>query len=80
MKRLVLITSLILIAFCCHAQQGEIIYTDFEPDLSIEATSATYDRDTIKIDLDQDGTIDFKMYIDRVYSGSARFVFVSSSW
>ena len=80
MKKIVLITSLALVAFCCRAQQGEIIYTDFEPDLSIEATSATYDRDTIKIDLDQDGTIDFKMYIDRVYSGSARYVFVSSSW
>ena len=32
MKRLVLIASLALGAFCCHAQQGEIIYRDFEPD------------------------------------------------
>ena len=80
MKRLLLTMFAVSVMAFSHAQEGEIIYTDFEPDLSIEALSATYDKDTIKIDLDQDGTIDFKMYIDRLYSGSARYVFVSSSW
>ncbi len=80
MKRILLTMFAISVMAFSHAQQGEIIYTDFEPDLSIEAISATYDKDTIKIDLDQDGIIDFKMYIDRLYSGSARYVFVSSSW
>ena len=80
MKRLLLITLAISVMAFSYAQEGEIIYTNFEPDLSIEAVSATYDKDTIKIDLDQDGTIDFKMYINRLYSGSARYVFVSSSW
>ena len=80
MKRILFTMLALSVMAISYAQKGEIIYTDFEPDLSIEALSATYDRDTIKIDLDQDDTIDFKMYIDRVYSGSARYVFVSSSW
>ena len=57
MKRLVLITSLILIAFCCHAQQGEIIYVDFDPDWIAQGSF-----DTLWIDFDQDGTRDLLFY------------------
>ena len=80
MKKIVLITSLALVAFCCHAQQGEINYTDFEPDLSIEEVTAYDSGDTLKIDLDQDGTIDFKMYIKSKYPTMVRYVYVTSSW
>ena len=61
------------------AQEGEIIYTDFEPDLSINGENYIID-DTIKVDIDQDGTPDFKMYIHAQYPTMVRYVYVTSSW
>ena len=80
MKKILFLVALAITLTAGYAQQGEIIYTDFEPDLYIEALTAVYEKDTIKVDLDQDSIVDFKMYIDRLYSGTARYVFVTSSW
>ena len=63
MKRLVLIASLILIAFCCQAQQGEIIYRDFDPDLYVGALTYPFPLDTLKVDIDQDGIYDFELFM-----------------
>ena len=60
MKKLLLFIGLSIIAFCCHAQEGEIIYTDYGPD----GWSYEFDRmgpdkfDTLQIDLDRDGIAD----------------------
>lgn len=81
MKKLVLIlTWLAVTAINCLAQQGEIIYTNFEPDLSIEELSPYDSHDTLGVDLDQDGTIDFKMFIEAQYPTQVRYVYVTSSW
>lgn len=76
-----LLTTLLAIStmFFTYAQDGGIIYTDYEPDLSLIG-EAYIIEDTIRIDLDQDGTIDFKMYIHVQYPTMARFVYVTSSW
>lgn len=63
-----------------HAQQGEIIFTDFEPDLGIAAMTPTDNGDTIRLDIDHDGTVDFNMYIGYLNSTMIRYVFVSSPW
>lgn len=80
MKRLLSITIALFTTVFSLAQENKIIFTDFEPDLSIEALTATDFGDTVKVDLDQDGTIDFNMYIGVMNSTMVRYVFVSSSW
>ena len=74
-----MILTVFLVALL-QAQEDQIHYTDFIPDLSISALTATNDGDTIKIDIDQDGTVDFKMYIGVMNSTMVRHVFVTSSW
>ena len=80
MKKTLLTLSAILILVFSQAQEEGFVFTDFEPDLNIEALTATDYGDTIKIDLDQDGAPDFKMYIGVVNSTLVRYVFVCSSW
>ncbi len=45
------------------AQVGEIIYRDFEPDLYVGALTYPFPHDTIRVDIDQDGTTDFAIFI-----------------
>lgn len=59
-KTLLFITALLFCSFA-FAQEGEIIYTDFEPDI-IAAIDGIND-DTIKLDIDNDGQIDIKFYL-----------------
>ena len=80
MKKILSTLFAVLASLFLHAQEGDILYTDFEPDLSIAALTATNYGDTIKIDIDQDGTVDFNMWIGVVNSTMVRYVFVSSSW
>ena len=80
MKKLLLTMLAISLMAIVNAQEGEIIYTDFDPDLCIEELTPYDSHDTLKIDLDQDGTTDFKMYIESKYSIMVRFVYVTSSW
>ena len=75
MKRLVLITSLILIAFCCHAQQGEIIYLDFDPDSIVY-----YPTDKLYIDFDQDGDPDAYLYTHATSGGWWFDVYSFTDW
>jgi len=81
MKRLVLIASLTIIAFCCHAQQGEIIYRNFDPDSILTIHYITNYEDSMLINLDGEGHPDIIMfyyvdsdgafpYIKSVYSDS----------
>lgn len=78
MKKTLLILFTLLIVGFSQAQEGCIVYTDFQPDLSI----AGY-HDTLYVDLDQDGTVDFEMFIDILYSTMVQEVFIttlSPSW
>ena len=79
-KLLTILTVLFMATINLKAQESPILYTDFEPDLCIEELSPYDSHDTLKIDLDQDGTIDFKMYIKAHYSTQVRYVYVTSSW
>ena len=81
MKKTKLILALLaLLPFSgAFAQTGEIIYRDFEPDLSIHAMGYNDPHDTIRVDLDQDGTVDFKMYI-ATEQYFYRYVYVTSTW
>ena len=77
-KSLTILTVLFMATINLKAQESPILYTDFEPDLCIEELSPYDSHDTLKIDLDQDGTIDFKMYIKAHYSTQVRYVYVTS--
>ena len=81
MKRVLFTIFAISMMAFAHAQEGEIIKKDFDPDLSVEGlTFPLHQQDTIKIDLDQDGTTDFLMYIHDKYPGMVRYVYISSTW
>ena len=79
MKKALLIIFSVLITTLSQAQET-IEYYDFNPDLSIAALTANNYGDTIKIDLDQDGVVDFNMYIGVLNSTMVRYVFVNSTW
>ena len=80
MKKIILSLLAILALAFSYAQQGEIIYTDFEPDLCVQELYPRDSHDTLGIDLDEDGTIDFKMFIESKYPTMVRYVYVTSSW
>ncbi len=50
MKKAITIFALIILYICSKAQQGEIIYVDYEPDWIAQDSF-----DTLWIDFDQDG-------------------------
>lgn len=80
MKKILLTILAITAIVLLQAQEGGIIYTDFNPDLCVEELSPYDSHDTLKIDLDYDGTMDFKMYIESKYPIMVRHVYVTSSW
>ena len=80
MKKALIIAFFLSLLTVSQAQTGEIIYRDFEPDLSLSATTPDNNGDTIRIDIDQDGTMDFMMYIDYMNIIGFRYVHVTSSW
>ena len=66
MKHTKLILALLaLLPFTrAFAQEGEIIYMDFEPDMCVSTTNyPNCFHDTIKIDFDQDGISDYKVFL-----------------
>lgn len=79
MKRFLLtLLAISTIAFS-QAQESGIIYTDFQPDLcvsSIDFPNCFYD--TIKIDFDQNGITDFKMYLSWRQTGEIAIDMISS--
>lgn len=63
MKKNLFIT-LLMVALCCtcgFAQQGEIIYTDFNPDLTL--VEGINSHDSIMLDIDYDGVYDVKFFL-----------------
>ena len=63
MKRILFTMLALSVMAISYAQEGEIIYTDFEPDLCVAWVSSPYPHDTIKIDFDQDGSTDFMVFL-----------------
>ena len=58
MKKAITFFALITLYICGKAQQGEIIYTEYNPDWCLE--SIQYNPpDSIKLDFDGDGVMDF---------------------
>ena len=64
--------------FTNFIEEEPIIYTDFEPDLCVSWVSAPYPHDTIKIDFDQDGAIDFKVFLSWRSTGEIAIDMISS--
>ena len=58
MKKLVTILTFFVLAISANAQQGEILYTEYNPDWCLESIQYA-PADTIKLDFDGDGTWDF---------------------
>ena len=58
-NRIIIITLLLLSSFWLKAQQGEIIYRDFEPDYTLEFWS---NISSMTIDLDGEGSPDIELY------------------
>ena len=70
-KTLILLISLLLAQFG-FAQEGDIFYTDFEPDLCVKVVTTPttpYPADTLKVDFDNDGTADFLVSIYMLSTG-----------
>ena len=49
--------------FSNFIEEEAIIYTDYEPDLCVSWVNGSNPHDTIKIDFDQDGAIDFMVFL-----------------
>ena len=77
MKRILFNMLAISVMAFSHAQEGEIIYTDFEPDLCVAWISPPYPHDTIRIDFDQDGTTDFMVLLSWRSTGEIAIDMVS---
>ena len=61
--KLITLTVLLLSAFAMKAQQGEIIYLDFEPDSLVELKQYDlFPESKMKIDFDFDGLPDIRIY------------------
>ena len=60
MKKTLLFALVLGSFFCLKAQEGEILYTDFEPDNCIDHPYSL-EPHPIEIDFDQDGTIDVRI-------------------
>ena len=59
MKKHLILAALLLAALGLKAQQGGIIYVDYEPDWIAQGSF-----DTLWIDFDQDGTRDLLFYLE----------------
>jgi hypothetical protein len=80
MKKLLVLFIVFLSIATLKAQENGILYTNYDPDLYTQTIASTDPIDTIKIDLDRDGTTDLKIYIKTLYSSGDRFVMILSSW
>lgn len=76
MKRIIIIALIVFATIVqIYAQQGQIICTTYEPDSCYNITSY---QDTLKIDLDQDGSGDILFYIG--YHGiSSQVMYINST-
>ena len=61
MKRIHLTLIAIVLSLGARAQVGEIVYTDFDPDITL--TQGINSSDTIRFDIDQDGSVDLRFFL-----------------
>lgn len=86
MKKTLLITTILLCGSVAFAQKGEIIYTDYEPDIAVcyvASDNPTETNPKIFFDFDRDGNNDLKFYADSGGWGHwvrARLQSFSSQW
>ena len=78
MKKILFLVALAITLTAGYAQQGEIIYTDFEPDSCVTSINPNCFHDTIKIDFDQNGIPDFKVYLSWRSTGEIAIDMISS--
>ena len=66
MKKIAILIAFVTLSCGCFAQNNGIIYTDFEPNWCMPV-GAQWSHDSIKLDFEQDGVIDFvlEMYVGR---------------
>lgn len=63
MKKHLILAALLLAAIGVQAQQGEIIYVDFEPDSLVELKDIDHDPESrMNIDFDYDNVYDIRIY------------------
>lgn len=80
MKKFIITLIAITAVKLAYPQQNVILYTDYEPDLCISALTLNYQSDTLKVDFDNDGIIDLRLYISRQTSVVDRVATTKSSW
>ena len=82
MKRTFIIVLLVLFSTVGQAQEGDFIYVDFEPDTCVKVVTTPtswHPSDTLSIDFDNDGSVDFYVNIDMMSSG-ALYPVIHSTW
>ncbi|MBO7617015.1 MAG: T9SS type A sorting domain-containing protein [Bacteroidales bacterium] len=75
MKKYLILAALLLAVLGLKAQQGEIIYVDFDPDWIAQSCF-----DTLWIDFDQDGTKDLLFYEELNGAATLRTLLTAYSW
>lgn len=74
MKKVLFTLFALLSIMSAIAQEGEIIYTDYEPDLHVYNSSSHYSMD---VDLDFDSIADIQLYFDRPGSASSYYAILA---
>ena len=75
MKKLLLFIGLSIIAFCCHAQIGEIIVTEFDPPLLIQGDDIGGGNHEAKITIDIDGNSEIDYEISFGFDRSGYYLY-----
>ena len=75
--KLITLSVLVLSAFALKAQQGEIIYKEFDPPLYYQVDHAGGITENVLLDIDQDGATDYKLTY--LFSKSDIYI-VQESW
>lgn len=73
MKNLLTLITLLTLSWGCFAQNGVILYTDFNPNLCI-ATTEQSPNDTLFLDFDRDNVVDLRIALIHRTEPVVRFV------
>ena len=77
MKKLLIMAVLLMAAMNLKAQEGEIIYTEFDPPLYFEVKDIGGISENVLLDIDQDGGTDYKLTY--LFSKSTYYI-VQEGW
>ena len=77
MKKLLIMAGLLMAAMSLKAQEGEIIYTEFDPPLYFEVKDIGGISENVLLDIDQDGGTDYKLTY--LFSKSTYYI-VQEGW